>query len=479
VDTGSPSTAVPCLGCHHCGAADVYNVSDPHFDKHHRHVDPLFYTNASSTFSYVECEDQVDRIVGCYYGKCDAESRRSDHFEYTDPPNYQGKGLCRKSMSYAEGSSWRAVEVADYVYSGGYHQGAIRNDKKATLIWNCQLRLQGMFETQLADGIMGMINGREPESYWQQLRQQNVIKNSQFSLCFVRMQYSYQGTVAGAMVLGGTDSRLHDTPMEYAQLEDRTGGYRVTLLEMELRLRGGTSVVEEGTSAVHQPLGKDPEWATGKGTMMLVDSGSTNSYLPSKYKQAFRDAFKGMTGLVYSKHKQYTFDQDFNIDSQLPTVVIYLKSVHGEPIKAVIPPSHYFRYDPSTEKYLAKLYFRVGTGTLGASFLRGKDVLFDWDNKHLGIAESSCNYREMGYKHFDPILGAFEEDETVFLTANSVLSICVFFLVCSLTGILVRRGHPGFSKEVEFARNEEEEMGLFVNNDDDEEGTELVVREVS
>eukprot|EP00957_Ditylum_brightwellii_P093696 7134318-Ditylum_brightwellii.AAC.1 len=50
---------------------------------------------------------------------------------YCTPPTegYSHK-VCSIRMSYAEGSSWSAIEATDVVYAGGMHDGAVSPDEE-------------------------------------------------------------------------------------------------------------------------------------------------------------------------------------------------------------------------------------------------------------------------------------------------------------------------------------------------------------
>lgn len=50
-------------------------------------------------------------------------------------------------------------------------------------------------------------------------------------------------------------------------------------------------------------------------------------------------------------------------------------------------------YNAKTKKYTPRLYFTEGSGgVLGANFMQGHDVLFDWQEHVIGFARSDCDY---------------------------------------------------------------------------------------
>jgi hypothetical protein len=117
VDTGSSVTAFPCTDCINCGSG--------------YHIDNYFQEEASSTFQDVDCKE-------CWLGHC-------------------GKSpLCELSVSYQEGSSWKAYEVSDLMYAGGPHDESVERPESFRFHFGCQSHLTGLFKTQLADGIAGM-----------------------------------------------------------------------------------------------------------------------------------------------------------------------------------------------------------------------------------------------------------------------------------------------------------------------------------
>lgn len=426
-------TAFPCYGCDDCGAAAT--EGDPHpADQRHNHIDTLYRQNESSCFRYIACNDNAagsgnddfvhrgDRSYApqCPYGGDCPPKNPSYHVTgmeklFALPPFFQPTfpnrtNVCRLSMAYAEGSTWAAAECVDRVYAGGPHFQIDWEEYAGAsleLTFGCQSLVTGLFQTQLADGIMGMMN--TPASYWHQLYEAQKIDQRQFSLCFTSAEHVYyEGSEAGAMVLGGSDTRLHQTPMVFAAFakKGRTEMFYVVVEQIYLRMNGGGSIVERQIGdkeiLMKAALGRKSKHSL----TALVDSGSTNSYISSEYEKAFTVVWKEMTGLDYDATKQYTFENSSDLSAILPTIVIQFKPWGNEdrPALVAFPPLRYMRYVPSKDIYQIKLGFRESTDVpihLGANVMTGHDVLFDVDNERLGFAESNCDFLSLGYERFN------------------------------------------------------------------------------
>lgn len=78
---------------------------------------------------------------------------------------------------------------------------------------------------------------RSKESFWSQMYQEQKLETQAFSLCFAEPGHvERKGTMAGAMVLGGTDARLHKTSMVYAQeVPPYDGKFKVHLEKVYLQ----------------------------------------------------------------------------------------------------------------------------------------------------------------------------------------------------------------------------------------------------
>ena len=295
VDTGSGITAFPCGECgSDCGGG--------------YHTDAIFDDTESDTFTRIT--DRDDCALGTYR---------------------KGEGECRISMSYQEGSMWRAYEAEDLAYAGGPHGSPLRlredEDDASSYSFRarfgCQTKITGLFITQLADGIAGMENS--PSSLWRQMYDSKAIASKIFSMCFARPDLAgVDGTLAGAMTLGGINAALHgggrrdegggEFGHDLYYAEDTSGGggwYNVRVRAMYLRSGGGDSVIPPLAKVIldeddpgYDPNGPAPpsvvridapERAMNRGGV-IVDSGTTDSYFQSNLSTPFKDAWRKVVG---------------------------------------------------------------------------------------------------------------------------------------------------------------------------------------
>lgn len=423
VDTGSSAVAFPCLGCERCGGDGDY------------HIDRLFDQDASSCFQIVGCDECV------LTDKCSDDQR------------------CQITRRYSEGSSWLAFEAIDQAYTGGTHD---RADEEATidLHFGCQTSLTGLFEKQWADGIMGMKN--EPASYWRQLYAAGRIDKQQFSLCFTDNQMiNKTGTPAGLMVVGGSlESQYHTSPLVYADMDPTKTRFELTMERMYLRIGGGDSVKHSPSAKYRTVMVSEDVLNTGG---VIVDSGTTITYFPSVLAAPFADAWKQLMGRSFDPNAAYS---ESEIES-LPTLLIQfrpastdvedtnvpglvgptgLDNSRASSILVAVPPISYLDYDDASNAFFCMMAFDDHKTTLGANFMRGKDVLFDVDHGRMGFAESRCEYSEAVETQDD--FWSVEEDASKTVTGDSTCSAScrrnllvtlIVLVVALIAGVLWKR----------------------------------------
>jgi hypothetical protein len=138
--------------------------------------------------------------------------------------------------------------------------------------------MTGNFRTQLASGIMGMDVGRA--AIWNQMYLAGKIAARGFSLCFRHAdEVRRSGTEAGAMTLGGTDTRLHKHDMVFSA-SNRNGEtfFSVQIRKIYLRQGGGLN----GDTGIPDSNSKTLPIVVSESDMnqggVIIDSGTTDTY---------------------------------------------------------------------------------------------------------------------------------------------------------------------------------------------------------
>jgi hypothetical protein len=398
INTGGHGTAFPCSDCHNdCGLG--------------YHTDRYFQNEMSLTFHQLTCSE-------CMLGVCTTD----------DPSRY---GTCGFGLAYMEGSSWFATEVRDHCYIGGLHNKPISIDDKGKddlnpehavafgfdLNFGCQTEISGLFRTQLADGILAMDNS--VNSFWYQMFAAGKLDDELFSLCYVRQQHADRnGTEAGAMTLGGSDDRLHLSPMVFSKHEDVWGlNYGVLLRKIHLRAGGGgdSTLAAENLRVITLAV---PAEVLNEGGV-IIESGTTDTYMTRQLAEPFRQAWSALTSVEYDNELPlaWTYEQiqtlptilfQFEGSEELNKEVALLGNVINlagaldpdNPYDVVIavPPNHYMEYDDIDQVYVPRFYMEenpAGVSTIGANTMMGHDVLFDAKNHRIGWAESHCDYSHL------------------------------------------------------------------------------------
>jgi hypothetical protein len=359
VDTGSRLMAFPCRPCKNCGT----------------HASPYFDPTLSTTYRTPTCgQCQLTGISTC--------SLFNDQ--------------CVISQKYTEGSSWNANELEDLVWLGSEDitQSIEQHMQLAVpYAFGCQTKIQGLFRKQYADGILGLAN-HETSMVTAYYRAQAISRNA-YSLCFTPM--------GGLLSMGGTlPTQHHLEPMQVTPMTRDHGWYSVHIVNVQV----GDIVIasEEDGDAQHSKALA----ALNSGKGCILDSGTTDTYLPSFLKKAFVRAMAtasgGVSDLSDKKRSQlYTF-QKFQ---RLPEITF----LFANNAKIVMLPKHYMEgvpleLDDATTlnnvkpweggKILTnRIYLDEKEGSvLGANAMFGYDILFDAQGHQVGIAKANCGAKD-------------------------------------------------------------------------------------
>jgi hypothetical protein len=139
----------------------------------------------------------------------------------------------------------------------------------------------------------------------------------------------------------------------------------------------------------------------GKGA--IIDSGSTDTFLPKAITDVFRSALIKYAGIDISQGP-FSLPPDIGVEKfrkSLPSFVFSLQSADlssdslSAPIEVVIPPGRYLE-SVGTDKYQLSIYATEADWmVLGANFISGYNVIFDSEKSRIGFAASECNYEAL------------------------------------------------------------------------------------
>lgn len=344
VDTGSRSMAVPCKPCRSCG----------------NHASPYFDPSRSTT-------NRASKCGNCLLEGISTCSLFGDQ--------------CEISQKYTEGSSWTANEVEDIVWLGtGNVVESIEEHMQLAVpyAFGCQTSIKGLFQKQYADGILGL--ARHETSIVAAYHKAGAIPHNAFSLCLT--------SEAGHISLGGSmPQEYHKENMQITPITHEHGWYSVQVMNV--------FVGEIEVGAKFPSLLKKIN--AGKGC--ILDSGTTDTYLPSSMAKEFGAAARTWTGGLTdfseaSRHNEYTFT-DFLL---LPEITFILRNN----VTLSVKPKNYMEGVPldahdkvqewkGRKRLTNRVYLEEEQGAvLGANAMFGYDILYDSENHRIGIAQADC-----------------------------------------------------------------------------------------
>lgn len=345
VDTGSRLMAFPCAPCAACG----------------KHASPHYFDPSIST------TDVTPTCGQCHLAEISTCSEFSDK--------------CVLHQKYTEGSGWHAYEVEDVVWFGTARVSESMTGRSTSLAvpytFGCQTSETGLFRKQYADGILGL--ALHETSIIHVLYQGNIIPQYSFSLCFTKR--------GGQFSLGGTLSpQKHLEEMQFVPLYKQSGFYSLQVVEV---------LLDDMCLTCELPRILQEGFWQGKGA--ILDSGTTDTYLPKAISSVFSHAWEQLTGFRYNARRRHYTYPEF---STLPHIHI---TFQGN-TTLTIAPSSYMEGVPfsphgtsevwgGSKELTNRIYVNEPVGAvLGANAMQGYDVYFDVAQRRVGLARAECAY---------------------------------------------------------------------------------------
>ena len=327
---------------------------------------------------------------------------------------------CRLNQRYTEGSRWTAWEVNDIVAMEGAERVSGENsqerddkdiawDMAVPLAFGCQTDIRGLFRQQYANGILGL----QPSNYsipsiWYQ--QGLIPQNGSFRLCL-------HPTGGWFMVGHGphhvTLTRPPHTPLRYTPSAAAALGPETTNRNQKLWYgvlvesvwMGNRLLADIGSSATSDII---QAFRHGKAT--LLDSGTTDTFLPAALEPIFSQAWQQVTGIPYSHQRQdYTWLQF----QTLPDISLILEGnvtwtlrpqyyMEGVPLRSIPnDDDNSTRTDDTgvvvepwsgTKPLINRLYVDEPMGAvLGLNAMMGYEIDFHIPTRTIGMAPANCH----------------------------------------------------------------------------------------
>jgi len=295
------------------------------------HIDPAFDIAKSSTASWLQCKASRCPVGRCSSGKCSY---------------YQG---------YTEGSSISGFWFEDMVSLGDM----IQHNPQVKARMGCHSNENNLFYTQKANGIMGIGPSALDREYILDkiFKDREHISHKVFSICLSEW--------GGQFNVGGFDDSYHTGPMVQIQLNPG-GFYGVSLTQMKV---GGTTVNNFGST--------------------MIDSGTTYTYMKSANYKSLANAIEKACGggtCGGTKHGRNCWKLA-NGPGKFPTIKVFFNSVETKWV-----PQAYFYRKGKTDTYCYGFEDdgpRANT-VLGAVWMMHKEIVFDLENRKVGIAPAKC-----------------------------------------------------------------------------------------
>lgn len=384
LDTGSRFAAIACHPFKDCDQSRIRRRDKSKKENAKKNGRAFFYPGVSSTLQNITCDS------------CQWES---SSFCARD-----GSNRCETGQRYTEGSSWKAHETNDIVTLGPVAVSTELNnhavelerymDLSVPFTFACQYCASGQFMNQHADGIMGLESTNH--SIIHVMKKEGVIAHESFSLCLARDE--------GFLGLGGAIISRHKQVMRFTPIlnepdvaadtqnqdkepaakkkKGKKGLYAMRVVKMFL---GDTCI------ACDAKPDSVSAFMDGKGT--ILDSGTTDTFLPAKIADDFNSQWRQITGSDLSQEKDDYSYEDF---LDLPNMTFVFEGN----ATLIVPPAHYMEGSLDTEwegtrELTNRVYLTEENGAvLGLNAMLNYDIQFDIENDRIGFARADCTSRK-------------------------------------------------------------------------------------
>ena len=228
----------------------------------------------------------------------------------------------------------------------------------------------------------------------------NAIQRKQFSLCFQQQHDpSDADEPAGVIVMGGTHDKLNQEDMTYAQLVTDGPWFTIYVQAIYLEL---VTTDDEGQEVTRIEKLQDVDMEVFNQGEIIIDSGSTDNYLPKTMREPFKKAWNAIM------NKKFTPSEVYSEDGNYPNIIFQLKGTEPTERNVKITPAAAFDTDRPNDVIIRVppenfmpaekgdyMSLRMDEdpedgGMLGSQAMRGMNILFDDDNSRIGFATSSC-----------------------------------------------------------------------------------------
>ncbi|CAB9499662.1 aspartic [Seminavis robusta] len=309
---------------------------------------------------------------------------------------------CVFHQKYLEGSSWTAMEFEDFLWLGTWDQQETIEEYMPYLAipftFGCQTSVTGHFAKQYANGILGMARSLDENAFLNAMVKSNAIERAAFATCLTRMGGTLSLGGSGLARNDGGARQYHLEPMTFTNIIQDHGLYS---LKVNKVLVGDFCITcaEDATNDKERIARRATLLAFRAGKGVLLDSGTTDTFLPKQAHRGLGKAWRAATGLSMQETRVYTYGQFRSMPD--------IRMVFHPNTTIVIPPSSYMDGVPrdlnattleeevkrwaGSRKLTMRVYCEEPKGAvLGANAMYHYDVLYDLQDKRIGLARSFC-----------------------------------------------------------------------------------------